>query len=170
MSHAERIADLRKRFEEAMSRFSARVESTPSAVADQAPTDGKWSISQMTWHVAAINEAFAGLVDGSIPRVTPAPEGFVETPWSEFVARVPDKLEAPEQFHPPAVVGKDAALAKLKASGARLTSALAGLTPERGVWTVKSILGPITVYQVGEWATAHVIRHNVQAKARLANR
>jgi hypothetical protein len=37
----------------------------------------------------------------------------------------------------------------------------------RGLWSVKSILGQITLYQVGEWATAHVARHNAQAKRRL---
>jgi hypothetical protein len=35
------------------------------------------------------------------------------------------------------------------------------------LWTVKSILGLITVYQVGDWAMAHVARHNAQAKRTL---
>jgi hypothetical protein len=29
------------------------------------------------------------------------------------------------------------------------------------------IVGRISVYQIGEWATAHVIRHNRQAKRAL---
>ena len=41
-----------------------------------------------------------------------------------------------------------------------------GFTPERGAgYGISSpIVGEITVYQIGEWATAHVIRHNRQAK------
>jgi hypothetical protein len=44
------------------------------------------------------------------------------------------------------------------------------VTPERGAGcgiTSPIVGGTITIYQIGEWATAHVIRHNKQAKQRL---
>ena len=59
-----------------------------------------------------------------------------------------------------------AAIEKLRASADAVRAALASLTPERGLgYTLKtSIVGEISVYQIGDWATAHVIRHNAQAK------
>ena len=40
------------------------------------------------------------------------------------------------------------------------------LTAERGahLGVTNAIVGTISVYQIGEWATAHIARHNRQAK------
>jgi hypothetical protein len=40
------------------------------------------------------------------------------------------------------------------------------LTAERGacMGITSAVVGSITVYQIGDWVTAHVIRHNRQAK------
>jgi hypothetical protein len=50
-----------------------------------------------------------------------------------------------------------------------MLDALAGLTEERALgFTVKSTIGtPVNLYQVGNWAAAHVARHNAQAKKLL---
>jgi uncharacterized damage-inducible protein DinB len=167
MTHDQRIADLTSRFDSAMARFTARVSGATAEAAERAPATGGWSVAQIAWHVGVINDAFCGLVDGSAPNVKPAPDDYVETPWAELISKVPDALEAPERFQPPASVTQADALARLTASGHRFTTALAGLQPAHARWTVKSIFGLITVYQVGEWAIAHVIRHNGQAKTRL---
>ena len=53
---------------------------------------------------------------------------------------------------------------RARASRDRMLQAIRGIPESRGLWTVKSMLGLVTVYQVGEWATAHVARHNAQAK------
>jgi hypothetical protein len=48
-----------------------------------------------------------------------------------------------------------------------MARALDVVTPERGTRHGISspiVGGAINLYQVGEWATAHVIRHNRQAK------
>ena len=48
-----------------------------------------------------------------------------------------------------------------------MARALDAVTPERGAGHGISspiVGGAINLYQVGEWATAHVIRHNKQAK------
>ena len=72
-AHAARVADLQTAFDDAMRRLLARVDGASDAELAQAPADGGWSAAQTAWHVAAINQAFAGLIDGSIPQaVAPA--------------------------------------------------------------------------------------------------
>src|SRR5687768_10004342 len=164
MSHDERIAATAGAFESAMARFLARIEATPDAVAERVPADGGWSAAGIAWHVAVTNEQFAGLVDGTVPGARPPAEGFEETPFPEILSIVPDGLEAPPNFHPPAGLTRADALARARASRDRMLQAIRAIPESRGLWTVKSMLGLITVYQVGEWATAHVARHNAQAK------
>ncbi len=168
MVHAERIAHTIAGFDHAMERFLARVEAVPDALAERPPADGGWSVAGITWHVAVTNEAFAGLVDGSVPLAQAPDEGFAETPFGEIAALVPDRLEAPQKFQPPAGVTRADALARARASRIRLTDAFRALPEARGLWTVNSILGRLTVYQVGDWAIAHVARHNAQAKRTLS--
>jgi hypothetical protein len=163
-THDERIAATVAAFENAMDRFLSRIERTPDALAEEERPDEGWNAAGITWHVAVTNEAFAGLVDGTIPLAKPSEPGFTETPFPEITSQVPDQLEAPEKFHPPDRITKAEALARARASKTRLADALRALPEGRGLWTVKSILGLISVYQVGDWAVAHVIRHNAQAK------
>lgn len=166
MTHAERIAELSAAFTDSMDRFLKRVEGSPSEALMIKPSEGGWSAAEVAWHVGAINNAFAGLIDGSIPNARPTPDGFVETPWTEIAMRVPAKLDAPPRFHPPADLTAENALNLLRHSKDTMLTALAGLTEERAVgFTVKSTVGtPVNLYQVGNWAAAHVARHNAQAK------
>ena len=165
MTHSARIAELTTSFNESMTRFLSRLDAASSAQLEATPAAGGWTGAQVAWHVGIINEAFAGLIDGSIPNARPAPEGFTETPWSAIAEQVPAKLDAPERFHPPASVTRDDALAKVRASQQRMVDALAGLDESRAGLTVKSTVGtPINLYQVGNWAAAHVARHNAQIK------
>lgn len=168
MTHNARIADLITSFNEAMARFLARLEALSEEQFSRTAEGGGWTSAQIAWHVGATNEAFAGLIDGSIPTAKPAPEGFTETPWSAIAKDVPAKLDAPQRFHPPAVVTSQEALAKLRASQHQLVVALTNLSEDRATLTVKSTVGaPISLYQVAIWAAAHVARHNAQVK-RLA--
>lgn len=164
MNHEARIAATAAAFEAAMSRFLARLEATPDDVAEKQPADGGWSAAGIAWHVAMTNEQFAGLVEGSVPGARPPAPDFEETPFSEITSVVPDQLEAPPTFHPPAAVTRAEALTRARASKDRMSQAIRAMPEARGLWTVKSILGLVTIYQVGEWATAHVARHNAQAK------
>jgi hypothetical protein len=166
VSHTERIAELSTNFSDSMTRFLARVERTAPDSLMKKPDDGGWSAAEISWHVGAINNAFAGLIDGSVPNARPAPEGFVETPWTEIAMRVPVKLEAPQRFHPPEDLTAEHALNLLRQSKDTMLKALAGLTEERALgFTVKSSVGtPVNLYQVGTWAAAHVARHNAQVK------
>lgn len=150
-----------------MTRFLARLEAASAEAAERPAAGGGWSAAQIGWHVAATNEGFAALVDGSRPLARAPEPGFEETPFTDLQARVPDKLEAPDMFTPPPGVTRDEALARARASAQRFAEAYRGLSEERSRWTIKSILGLLTVAQVGDWAVAHVIRHNAQAKRAL---
>jgi hypothetical protein len=164
MTHAERIATTISTFEASMARFLTRVQDTPDEVAERVNADGAWNVAGIAWHVASANEAFAGLIDGSLPLAKAPEPDFAETPFHEITALVPDQLEAPERLYPPVGVTKAEALTRARASQDRLVQALRDMPESRGLWTVKSILGQISVYQVGDWAIAHVARHNAQAK------
>ena len=169
MTHEERVAATAAAFEAAMERFLARIESTPDAIAERVPADGGWSAAGVAWHVAMTNEQFARLIDGSVPGARPPEDGFEEKPFSEITSAIAGvSLEAPAKFHPPAGVTKADALALARGSRDLMLNALRRLPEARGLWSVKSILGQVTVYQVGEWATAHVARHNAQAKRTIA--
>lgn len=167
--HAERLAAIVTAFEEAMARFRARLGSAAAADAERVPDGGGWSAAQVAAHVALVNASFAAVVDGSRPVAQPAPDGFEERPFASIAEGIPAKLEAPSRAHPPAAVALADAVRDLDASGARLASALRGLDEARARLTIESpvVGGRISLYQVGEWATAHVIRHNQQAKRLL---
>jgi hypothetical protein len=163
--HGDRIARITTGFDRAMERFLERL-SRAGARGEAAPGEGQWSAAQIAWHVALVNETFAGLIAGSVKGPAPAAADFVEADWESVRSRVPPKLEASPRVQPPGGVAMAAAIEKLRASAEAVRAALASLTPERGLgYTLKtSIVGEISVYQIGDWATAHVIRHNAQAK------
>lgn len=167
MTHQERVSQTIAGFDAAMTRFVDRVATVSEAEGTRVPAGGGWTVAGITWHVAATNEGFAALVDGSRPLARAPEPDFVETPFAEIAAMVPGQLEAPDVFHPPAGLTMAQALEKLRASQQRFRDAYSALPESRGLWTVKSILGLITVYQVGDWAMAHVARHNAQAKRAL---
>jgi hypothetical protein len=67
-------------------------------------------------------------------------------------------------------VTRSEAIALLEASGERMDRALEGVTADRAErYGIESPIvgGEINVYQIAEWATAHIIRHNQQAKRTL---
>lgn len=165
MTHADRIAFIVSSFEEAMSRFTARLSGLAPADAERVPADGGWSAAQIAWHVAAVNRSFSSIIDGTFPVAKPAPEGFVERDWIEIGGGVPEKAQAPSRVQPQGAVTRDEALQALAESRDRLVAALRALDPDRARLTLDtSPVGCISLYQVGEWAQVHVIRHNKQLK------
>ena len=163
--HAARIASIVSGFEEALARVRARLSSTDADAAERAPADGGWTAAQVVAHLAAVNGSFASIIDGTFAVAKPAAGGFVERGWDEIGGGMAEKLQAPSRVHPPAVITRDAALASLGATGAKLIEALRALDAERARLTMDSpVVGCVTLYQVGEWATVHLIRHNKQIK------
>lgn len=163
----ERIRHIRESFAEANERLVARLRRIDHGLAERHPEGGGWTAAQIGWHVAAVTTRFANLMSGDAPGVQELPPGFVERDWNSIGGEIPSKLQAPRSAEPPPKVSRDEAVAALEASGLRLARALDVVTPERGArFGISSPIvgGPISVYQIGEWATAHVIRHNRQAK------
>jgi uncharacterized damage-inducible protein DinB len=165
-SHNERIARTRASYREAHDRLVKRLTDAPADAVERAPAEGGWSAAQIGWHVAAVDASFAGLVSGENPGAKPLPEGVSEKPWSEILTAIPGKIEAGKRVQPPAGVRRDDVLTALAASAAKLDAALAGLDAERGAGyaITHPAIGTITLGQFGDWATAHTIRHNAQAK------
>lgn len=168
-AHLARVRHLREAFAAANERLVARLRKATDEAASRSAA-GAWTAAQIGWHVAAVNNRFAGLIAGDITGVAAMPAGFVERPWEAIAADIPERLTSPATFAPPPGVSRDATIAALEASGMRMARAFDAMTPERGSTmgiTSPLVGGAITVYQIGEWATAHIIRHNRQAKRAL---
>ena len=165
--HYARVRHLRESFAEANERLVARLRRVDHGLAERTPDDGGWSAAQIGWHVASVTTRFANLMSGDAPGVQELPPDFAERDWNDIARQLPEKIQAAKAAQPPARVTRDEAVAALEASGVRLARALDQVTPERGArFGVSSPIvgGPINLYQLGEWAVAHVIRHNRQAK------
>ena len=169
-THEARVARTRGAYREAHGRLVQRLRGVAADVASRRPPDGGWSVAQIGWHVAAVDATFAALLSGERPSER-LPDGFHDRQWSDIVANIPEKLEATGPVVPPSGVTIGAALAALEESAAKIERALTVLTPERGAryGITHRIVGTITLYQVGEWAVAHTIRHNAHAKRVLSS-
>lgn len=163
--HLGRIRRLRESFAAANERLVARLRAATDAAAERTPDEG-WSAAQIGWHVAAVTTRFAGLISGDVPAVKPLPEDYQERAWAEVVASMPERIQASPAVAPPAHVRRAEAISALEGAGMRMARAFDSLTPERGarMGLTHPLVGSITVYQIGDWATAHIIRHNRQAK------
>ena len=165
-SHSQLIARSRQTYREAHERFVKRLREAPDDAVHRAPADGGWSAAQIGWHVAAVDGQFADLVSGARPGAQPLAGGAAEKPWMEIVAGIPQRIEAGKRVQPPPDAKRDAVLGMLAESAAKLDAALAALDEQRGAGhaITHPAIGTITLRQFGEWATAHTIRHNAQAK------
>ena len=163
--HLARTARLQGSFAEANERLLARLRDASDEAAER-PAAGGWSAAQIGWHVAAVTTRFAGLISGEIPAAQPLGADFRERTWDEVTASIPARAESPSAMAPPPEVRTVDAVAALIASGEAMSRALASLTEDRGarMGITHRVVGAITVYQIAEWASSHVIRHNRQAK------
>lgn len=166
--HSRRLSEIRDSFAAANLRLVARLRDASDEAAER-PAGSGWSAAQIGWHVAAVTTRFAGLISGDVPAAKPLDPEFRERAWTDVAASIPDRLEAPANAVPPAAVRRAEAVSALEAAGQRMVQALDGLTPDRGdrMGISHPIVGAISVYQIGEWATSHVARHNRQAKQAL---
>ena len=169
-SHSDRMVRVRQGYHDAHARFVKRLTDAPVDLVERVPDDGGWSAAQIGWHVAAVDGLFAGLVSGAIPGAKELEPGAAVRPWQEIAAGIPDKLDANKRVQPPPAVPRDQLLEALEAAADRMDAALASLSEERGARFALAhpVIGIVPLAYVGEWATAHVIRHNAQAKRTLA--
>src|SRR4051794_29675492 len=153
----DRAATILARFNAAQSAIVGRLREMPAGVAETAPADDAWTPAQIGWHVALTHDLIAGVLLGSVPMAQPAAPGFKERFDG---SAMPAKLKNPPPLDPPAVVGRDSALEKLRASGQQLTKAMASLTPARGSgYTVALPFGTLSLFELAEFAAGHVTRH-----------
>ena len=167
--HLARVRHLREEFAAANERLVKRLRESDYHVAERVPANGGWSAAQVGWHVATVNNRFAALIAGDIPAAKPLPENFSERPWKEIAAELPEKIQAAAAAMPPPQITRHDAVAMLEASAVRMARAFDTLTPERGarIGVTNQLVGTINLYQVGEWAAAHVARHDEQTKRAL---
>ena len=170
-THTERIARVRAAYKEARERFATRLRQASDADVHRAPAGGGWSVAQIGWHVAAVDASFAAVLSGESPAAKPLADGAAVRTWSEVAASIPDRLDAGKRVQPPEAVSRDEVLASLAESAEKLDAALAALTETRatGFAITHPVIGVVALGQIGDWATAHVARHNKQAKRVLAD-
>ena len=165
-THAELIARVRQSYREAHDRLVKRLTAAGAEAAERAPADGGWSAAQIGWHVAAVDASFAGLISGERPGAQPLGDGVAERPWADVLREMPSRIAAGKRVQPPPDARRDAVLAMLADASAKLDAALAGLDEARGsrYAITHPAIGMVCLRQFGDWATAHTIRHNAQAK------
>ena len=164
-AHEARIAEILARLHETSTRFTTRIAGA-GARAEQASTG--WTPAQIAVHVAMVNHNLAAVIEGSARGAEPAAPDYQERPWPDVVRNVPERNESPARFHPPATVGSEDALQQFGESVSHLSRALGTLTAERARYCITNrTVGTITLYQAGDFAIAHMIRHNLQAKRLL---
>lgn len=163
--HESHLARVRDEFHHAHGRLVARLKSVSPEIGARTPPGGGWSIAQIAWHVAAVDAVFAALLFGERPSQE-LPADFRARPWPEIVGGLPPKLEASGPAVPPPSVTLDEALSSLDLAAVKLDAALSTLTPDRGsrFGITHKVFGTVTLSQLGDWAVAHTIRHNAQAK------
>jgi DinB family protein len=164
----DRAATLLARFNAAQSALAGRLRDLPAAAAEASPSPDVWTAAQIGWHVAVVNDYLAGVLMGSTPGAEPASPGFRE---GAAAGRAPQEIDSRAAPAPPAIVGRDSALEKLRASGQYLSKAMAALTPARGSgYTITLSAGAVlSLYEAAEFAGQHVIRHVAQIDRTVAN-
>ena len=168
-THLSRVRHLRESFSSENEHLVQFLRQADHAAAERA-TPGQWSAAQVGWHVAAVNTRFAAVIAGDAPAAKTLPDDFVERPWTEIAAAIPEKLEAAAAATPPPRVTCHDAIAALESSAVKMARAFDTLDAERGakIGITSPVVGTINLYQVGEWAASHVARHYQQAKRALA--
>lgn len=167
-SHQNRIHATVSAFLSASEGMIAAMERLNDAAAVHVPPSGGWNAAQIGCHVASANDYLAGILAGAIPRSRPAPDGFRENP--HVFSGLPATIKTFPSLEPPADATREQAVAKLRDSTARVVQAIEGLTAERAAGEVIDFpFGVISLYQLAEFLTRHVQRHEAQLQRAMAS-
>jgi hypothetical protein len=154
---ADRAATILARFQSAHNSLVGKLRELPPESAEQRPAAETWSPAQIGFHVATTNEWIAGVLDGSTPMAKPAPAGFCE---SFNPKTLPSKIKTSPSLEPPPVVSAEVALERLRASGHRVSKAIASLSAERGGANCVTLpFGTLSLFELADFTAAHVLRH-----------
>jgi len=166
MSNPDRAALVLARFNAAQNHLVSKLRDLHASAAEDRADVDSWSAAQVGWHVALFNDWVAGVLTGSTPMAQPAAPHFRET---LHALALPDRIKTFPSLEPPAVVGRDSALEKLRASGQHMSKAIASLTVERGsAYTVTLPFGTLSLYELADFAAGHVTRHIGQVERVVA--
>jgi hypothetical protein len=162
----DRAVTILARFNASQHLLAARLRDLPAHVAEEREDMGTWTVAQIGWHVATMNDWIAGVLIGTTPIAEPAAPGFKET---LHMAALPQKVKTLPELEPPAIVGRDSAMEKLRASGQHMSKAIASLTPERGGgYTVSLSFGTMSLFELADYASGHIARHIAQIDRTVA--
>jgi hypothetical protein len=165
--HSHRIEGIVLALEKSLADFSRTLEALEEEAAVRTPAAGGWSPAQIGWHVGVTNEMLSAILTGELPRAEIAPEDFQEQPWDSMT--IPDRIQTFPQLEPPADVDLKTAVNKLAGSAATLIESLRTVSHERARhYIVKMSFGTLSLYQVGEFAAAHIDRHHRQLQRALS--
>jgi len=164
--HDERMSAIRGAFASANDEMIAAIGALDAEAAAKAP-EGAWNVAQIGWHVGTTTEFLAGAMSGAIAAVMVArPDGFEESLAS---LELPAKIQTFPQLEPPAEVSRETAIEKLRASAAAFAGAADTVSAERcGSECVQLPFGTLSLYEIGEFAAAHIHRHLGQVERTLA--
>jgi hypothetical protein len=167
-AHDAQIAAQRAAYREAHHRFIVRLRGATVEALHRQPADGGWSAAQIGWHVATVDRRLANLLNGEA-GVQLLPEGTVLRTWAEIAASLPAKIAAGKGITPPTRVSADEMFTMLGASAEKMDAGLAGLREPRATngGIIHPVFGTVALIHIGDWAIAHTIRHNAQAKRTL---
>ena len=162
----DRAVTILARFNAAQAALVSQFRELPPGAAEHQPNGGEWSAAQIVCHVAMANEWTADVLTGRAAVAAPAPPGFAERPGPLVVPR-----QKTFPLPPPAVIGCEAAIERLRASGHHVSKAIASLTAERGTnYCVTLPFGTISLFELADLTANHVARHTAQVERALAAR
>jgi hypothetical protein len=161
----DRAAAILERFTAAHTYLVSRLRELPPSLAEQAGGEDAWSAAQIASHVAMANDWTASVLLGAAPLAHPVAADFREQLDLQTVTWTTKTFP----LEPPEVVSCDHALEQLRASGHHLSRAIASLSSERGAgYAVTMPIGTLSLFELAEYAVAHVARHSAQLGRKVA--
>ena len=156
---ADRAATILARFNAAHNDLVWKLRDCAFETGAPLPRGGNWNVAQIGAHVALTNDFIASVLSGEKPMAQPAPAEFRESFDPRSVAAEVDASDV----QPPAVIGLDNAIERLRSSAHHVAKAIAALSPERGAgYCVAMPFGTVSLFELADFGAAHVSHHAAQ--------
>jgi hypothetical protein len=161
--HAQRVQAVRDMFAQANDTLASEVDTLDRATAVRNPAPDSWNAAQLAHHVALTNGFLSGAISGSIAEVMkPRPADFQETLASMDLSA---PIETFSILEPPEDADPGDAVSRLRESQDIFFNALDTVSEERcGAECIELPFGLFSLYEVAEFAAAHVVRHTGQMR------
>ena len=162
-AHAQRVQAVRDMFTQVNDTLASEVESLDHATAVRNPAPDSWNAAQLAHHVALTTGFLSGALSGSIAEVVrPRPADFQETLASMDLSA---PVKTFPMLEPPDDVEPGGAVIRLRDSKGIFFDALETVSEDRcSAECVELPFGLFSLYEVAEFAAAHVVRHTGQMR------